>query len=394
LAVRDPGSSTGGRLSIAAWIHAGDYAAAQAGAERELKRFPGDKALLTLLHQAKGRSAPASSRSAPKAEAGSPGPASDARGDDRPHVLAVKAPPGGAAPPPVAGAYLPPGSRSSPSLFRGFDERINEAAYALDRESPREKERMAGLRKKLDSTETGRALVLDLGGWEKIDGEVDIRFAWIASGYYAYARPLAKPDAAGRRRAVVINTSMLEEQDAVVVPILAHELSHIRDYGDGVLDDGLHIPSEYSAHRTQIQVFEELKALLTPAQAEELKRSPAGQYQLFIAMLWEDHLLQRFGEPAEMARAAGGGRGYLAMAKRVFADLRDGTVGPGGAQLDYHLNGKKDGLYRVAIGKKDIIESEVRHASVLARRERLLGDAESRDDAFRRRRGFQLEDKK
>ena len=51
----DPKSSAGTAQSILVMTQSGNYAAAQATAESGLKRFPGDKDLLALLHQVKGR---------------------------------------------------------------------------------------------------------------------------------------------------------------------------------------------------------------------------------------------------------------------------------------------------------------------------------------------------
>lgn len=58
LSSRDTGSPDGEIQSILSLAQAGDYASAQSATERGLKRFPGDKNLLALLHQVKGRTLP------------------------------------------------------------------------------------------------------------------------------------------------------------------------------------------------------------------------------------------------------------------------------------------------------------------------------------------------
>lgn len=58
LSSRDSGSPDGEIQSVLSLAQAGDYGSAQSVAESGLKRFPGDKNLLALLHQVKGRTAP------------------------------------------------------------------------------------------------------------------------------------------------------------------------------------------------------------------------------------------------------------------------------------------------------------------------------------------------
>lgn len=57
LSAREPGNADGEAQAIMAHAQSGDYGAAEAAAEAGLKRFPGDKNLLALLHQVKGRAA-------------------------------------------------------------------------------------------------------------------------------------------------------------------------------------------------------------------------------------------------------------------------------------------------------------------------------------------------
>lgn len=409
LSARDPGGVAGDAQTILALAQSGDYAAAQAVAESGLKRLPGDKSLLALLHQVKGRGAPvAPAQAAATAGRGAvppPPPAADAR----PYVLRVKA--GKNAPPPLPAstgesAYLAPGAKKASDGALMWGGLWNLAAYKLDSESPTEIKRMAALRAKLAETETGRALVADLGGWEKIERDVDVRFAKVWNdGTNAYARPFLSPDSKGRRSALVLNAKLLAEPDAVTVPILAHELSHIRDFQRHSPDHGLAIPSEYAAHRTQIQVFEEMKAKMTPAEITEMKKNPRARYQNFIALLWEDHLLQRYKTSEEMAAAIGPVSKFAEQAKAVFLDLQSGKIGPGGPQLDYHLNGENGGLYRNLSAEKDIVDlisereesgnydAELRRKDreTLMKRAVLLGQSDKRDAEFRAKHGFSLE---
>lgn len=58
LSSRDSSSPKGDIQSILALAQSGNFASAQAAAESGLKRFPGDKNLLALLYEVKGRGAP------------------------------------------------------------------------------------------------------------------------------------------------------------------------------------------------------------------------------------------------------------------------------------------------------------------------------------------------
>jgi hypothetical protein len=404
LSVRDASSPTGDAQSILSLAQAGNYAAAQAAAESGLKRFPGDKNLLALFHQVKGRTVGTAS-SEPIFSARISAPSSLVSVvDKRPYILPNAKGKGAPPPSPTAHeAYLAPGAAkaSALSLFKdGFLARI---MYKVDAESSAEKQRMADLKRKLGETETGRGLISDLGGWEQIDRDVDIRFAGVWSrNLTAYFRPFDTPDSKGHRGAVVLRTELLNEPDAVAVPTLAHELSHVRDFRG---EPGLAIPSEFAAHRTQVQVFEEIKTKMTSSEIAQLRNSPRGRYQTFIALLWEDHLVQRFKTPKEMAAAVGSVQMFENRAAEVLGDLNSGGVGPGGPQLDHHLNGLKGGLYRNLTDEKDIVDLIAeREASgnydagqrrmdeeMLVRRKALLAQSDKRDAEFRTRHGFIIE---
>jgi hypothetical protein len=401
----DPGTA-GATREILALAKSGDYKNARTAAEAALKEHPGDPSLLAAYHQVKNRGA-----AAPDWASGGPERAVEARGrgdspgDPRPFVLPIKAGKSGVPPSPIdREAYLAPGAEPPSSLAMTWGAIWDLTSYAIDREPPAEKRRMSELRAELDKTETGKTLVRDLGGWERIQKDVDMRFAssW-ADGQVAYARPLVFPDGKGHRYALVINKKVMSEPNSFVVPAMAHELSHIRDFEQQSANHELAIPSEFAAHRTQIQVFEEMKAKMTPEQVSRLGDTPRGRYQNFISILWEDHILQRFKTPQEMSKAIGSSE-YDERARAVFRDLRTGTVGPGGAQLDHHLNGQGDGLYRFFTGEKDIIElvkdrqasgdyppdQRSADAQTMAKRAALISNSEQRDAAYRARFGFQI----
>jgi len=69
LSSRDERSSAGEIQSILSLAKAGDYASAQSAAELGLKRFPGDKNLLALYHEVKGRGMPSPVTAAPAGNA-------------------------------------------------------------------------------------------------------------------------------------------------------------------------------------------------------------------------------------------------------------------------------------------------------------------------------------
>lgn len=399
---RDGGGSAGDAQNILSLARSGKYAAAQAAAERGLERFPGDKNLLALLHQVKGRGAASSSRPVP-AKLHSPSSAAPVA-DQRPFVPSIVK--GRSSPPPVPGAeaYLAPGSTKASDFVLIRNSVLNIIRYKTDVESSAEKERMAALKKKLGETETGRRLVSDLGGWERIERDVDIRFAAISSrSMGAYFRQFITPDSKGRRGAVVLRNELMHEPDGIAVPILAHELSHVGDFHG---EHGLAIPSEFSAHRTQLHVFEEMKGKMSPEEIAELRGYPRGQYQNFIALLWEDRLLARFKTPEEMAAAAGSVKMFGNRSRQVLSDLKSGEVAAGGPQLDHHLNGKNSGVYSNLTAEKDIVdvvaerrasgkyevEQQEKDKNIMAQREALLSRSGKWDAEFRVKHGFVIEE--
>lgn len=401
----DP-ETAGAAQEIMALARSGDFKNAQRTAEAALNKHPRDPGLLAAYHQVKNRGAasPIWTDKSPEAAVGTQGREYPS-GDTRPFVLPVKAGRIGAPPSPVdPAAYLAPGAERPSSLAKTWAALWDLGSYAVDRESAAEKRRMAGLRAELDKTETGRSLVRDLGGWERVQKDVDMRFTstW-DDGQVAYARPLMSPDAQGHRYALVINKKLFSEPNSFVVPAMAHELSHIRDFEQQTAIHGLAIPSEFAAHRTQIQVYEEMKVKMTPEQVSHLGDTPRGRYQNFIAILWEDHILQRFKTPQEMAKAIGS-KEYEKRARAVFRDLSGGVVAPGGAQLDHHLNGPGDGLYRFFTEEKDIIDmvndrrasgdyppdQRRADAQILTKRAALISISDQRDAAYRARFGFQI----
>lgn len=400
LAARDGTSPAGDTQVILAYAEAGNYAAAQAAAESGLKRFPGDKNLLALFHQVKGRTIgaarPRSAMAAPPISRASLVPVADAR----PFVLPIASGKGKPPPFPSAEGYLAPGAEKASDFDLYRNSILNIVKYKFDSESFAEKRRMEDLKKKLDETESGRRLVAGLGGWEQIERDVDIRFASISSkNMGAYFRQFITADSKGRRGAVVLRNELMHEPDAVAVPILAHELSHVSDFRG---EHGLAIPSEFSAHRTQLHVFEEMKKKMSPEEIVELRKSPRGQYQNFIALLWEDHLLERFKTPEEMATAAGSVKMFGSRSRQALSDLKSRGVGPGGPQLDHHLNGRSGGVYSNLTSEKDIVDvvaerqssgqydvvQQEKDKKILAQREALLGQSEKRDAEFRAKHGF------
>lgn len=200
----------------------------------------------------------------------------------------------------------------------------------------------------------------------------------------------------------------MNEPEGVAVPALGHELSHVRDnltYGG---DHALAIPSEYAAHRTQIQIYEEMRAKMTPGDLAKVNGTARGSYQNFVSMLWEDHLQARFGTPDKLAIAMGDPSKYAARATKVLSDLRSGVVAPGSPQIDYHLNAPTDGLYRFFTNEKDIAdlvaereasgnydpEQRKKDQSWMKQRQALLDAAKKRDDAFRLKFGFEIGEQK
>lgn len=129
LSARDANDPAGDKQSILALAQAGDYAAAQAAAERGLKRFPGDPDFLALLHQVKGRSAGVSPAAAPL----SPTVARDESTAARPSILTGRAPK--KAPLSVPGVSVPDPERANDRVASLADLELEQSAYNALREA-------------------------------------------------------------------------------------------------------------------------------------------------------------------------------------------------------------------------------------------------------------------
>lgn len=398
---RDGGGSAGDAQNIFSLARSGKYAAAQAAAERGLERFPGDKNLLALLHQVKGRTAGIAS---PAFKGPPPSPRGEAsRPDVRPSVLAVTIPKGSIPVPRPSLDETPLQYVSEAAHPLTLRERIWGKAllvYALidRRQDARDLADQARLRAALDASDTGRSLVAELGGWTEIDKTVDVRMAKLAPGLSGMAIPLN-----GYRHKLYISRKLSSETDAVAAAAFAHELSHIADFRRGEGGGGLAMPSEFAAHRVQVRVFLELKR----GMSEESKKKEDGvylwEYSNFIEDLWKDHIPARFPTREKfMSRYAH--KSVATMASDAYSDLRTSRVLPGSPQLDHHLNDPERGMYSMRTDETDIlnvvknkkakgVEPTTEQSESLIRRNKMILRMNVTDDAYRLEHGFDLADK-
>lgn len=114
LSSRDSGNAAGDAQAIMALAQAGDFGAAQAKAEAGLKRFPGDKNLLALLHQVKGRAASSPQIKSPTAARTAEPGLSLVTSDNRPFVMSVTRAKGSSSPPGIEKFNISSGESGAP----------------------------------------------------------------------------------------------------------------------------------------------------------------------------------------------------------------------------------------------------------------------------------------
>lgn len=266
--------------------------------------------------------------------------------------------------------------------------------------------KLSQLKQSLSETPTGDKMIKELGGWENIEKEVVVKYANIAqASKSAYARQLfdwEKKDPE-KKYALVLKSSLKDKPAEEVAPLLAHELRHVGDYNKYPLGQGLAIPSEYAAHRTQVYVFQEMKKKSSPSEIKKIGQDPLWQGQKFNAALWEDKILERYPS-AEQFKAQFLGSDYPDRAERAYMDLQRSVVKPGSPQLDYHVKDVYDTLsYETDIvdivktrGESGDYSPELmkKDQAVLEQRRVMLGRMNLEDEEYRKKNGFVIGDSK
>lgn len=401
MSARDSSNPAGEVQSVLALAQAGSYASAQAAAESALKRFPGDKNLLAALHEVKGRAAPVTTRaSAPRtpAVAATPGEA-----DSRPAKLAVSVGKGlSGVPSPLTGdelRYVPGGAHKPTLLGKVWSGMLVTYALVNKKQDPQDVAYQARLRKVLDTSETGRAVVADLGGWGEIDKKIEIRMARLGSGTKGYSLA-GSPDS---KATLLISRELFDVPDAASASILAHELRHMSDYQNGDGKGLLAIPSELSAHRIQVRTFLELKAKMSAAEIEKAS-GYTWEYSKFIGELWKDHILSRYRTNIEFEKLFAHEEAAK-MALQAYHDLDIGKVKPGSPHLDYHLSEPEKGMYSVLSDEKDILDLArdkkakgtaltLEEKKLLVRRSAQMSRVDGEDRLYRQKHGFEVGEEK
>ncbi|MFH1722984.1 MAG: hypothetical protein ABII00_00015 [Elusimicrobiota bacterium] len=399
-----PKNPGGHALSAQAYYQGGDYERATEEAAAALELNPRDPVSLALLRLTKDRrkrsGADAAGKALPSHEINSAAP------QERPaevrsaltRLPVLPAPP--VRTPGPAGYHSPGAEKPGPWSRVGGALNALRGLHTRKMTQDDEARKLEETAKTLSATPAGKRLVQDLGGWERIRQEVKFLYGVMPSeSTDAYARPLSgwERKRLGKRYALVLSGALAREPSEVAVPILGHELSHVLDYTRGHTEHGLQIPGELAAHRTQIYVYQEIKAALSPRRLKQLAANRKWQYQRFIAELWEDRLRERFRDKEQfMERFPDDVRSE--MAKDAYEDFENRRVRPGSPHLDYHiadlykaLTDERDiaDLVKERSGKKSYTQADrARDKRVLEERKEMLRRMKDRDQQYRQRHGF------
>ncbi len=391
----------GDEKTILTLAQAGNFAAAQTAAETALKLYPDDRNLLFLLHQAKGRVAPGAvpASAGKRSEAAMP-----ASPDNRPFRLAIKPPKAHiSVPEPDHSAeqlrYVPGGSHKLNMVDRAWNNAHILYALTFRGQNAKDTADMARMTKALDSTETGRALVAELGGWSEIKKSVDLRMATLPGGMGG----VTMPSNVGGRTVLLMSRNLMKQPDAVTASVLAHELRHVADFKQGDQGPGLALPSEYAAHRVQVRTFLEISAGMPESEKKTAAGGYTWEYSKFLADLWTDHILARFPDKDQFKKRFGN-KAVAGMAGDAYSDLDGSAVAPGSAHLDHHLNAPVRGLYTMLTDEKDIAKIILEkkkdgtpptavELSALKRRTEMMTRMDKDDEDYRRVHSLGLEKK-
>jgi tetratricopeptide (TPR) repeat protein len=373
-----------------------DYAAAENAAREALRRSPGDRSLLALLHEVKGRSAPARSSPAAVHEA-KPAAPREARAVA---VKAVKTTVAAVAVPnPIEAAplaYVPIGARKPWAIERAWLRVQLMHAQLVSTQSSKDAGELARIKAALDRSETGRVIVAELGGWDVIEASVDVRMADLPRGMGG----LAIPGFGSKRPILLMSRRMSGEPEAMTASILAHELTHIADFGRGEGIGLLAIPSELNAHRIQARTFLELKTQMSPDETRKAGGRYYWDYSVFLSELWQDRITSRYPDK-DAFMAVFPNMDVSAMAGAAYADLAKGAVMPGSPHVDRHLTAPVNGMYTVYSWEKDIadiVAAKVAkgkaptsgEAAIMARRAEQMRRVDADDAVYRKLHGYEV----
>lgn len=296
-------------------------------------------------------------------------------------------------PPDAELEYLGPGAKKAGTLDQLWGGVKSLVSLHRHKTTPEEQAKLDQYVARLKGTKSGQKLLESLGGEETLRKEVHLTFAGTPSkGTYAYARPMTPWEQGryGKKYVVVIGEHLKDQPEEVVVPVVGHELRHIKDFREGNGSHGLHIPSEWGAHGWQIYISDDLWAQASPQRREELKKNPAYQNQRFIEALWKDRILEKYPtEEAFMKEFEG--RDFPYRAQAAYRDLANKKVAPGSAQLRYHISD----LYNTLTDERDIADlikdsTDPAMLEKLKKRNAMVGAQAEDDKAIRRQKGYEL----
>ncbi|MFA6029806.1 MAG: hypothetical protein WC969_08135 [Elusimicrobiota bacterium] len=233
-------------------------------------------------------------------------------------------------------------------------------AYAYE-PSPKETAAFAKMRASLQSTGAGADLIERMGGWEGVDKNILFIYTDLGKdGTLAYVRPLTPGEQkkSGKKFMLAMHARHLDSPPEVVVPVFAHELTHVYDHLVEFNDHRLALASEHGAHLRQMYVFQELTSPLTPARRAELMKDKIFRHQEWLLTMWIDHLLSKYPTKESYQASFGDDKKLRYLSGLAYEDIAKKAIGDGTPQLLYHVSD----LYAAATNEQEVTERELTDA--------------------------------
>ncbi|MBI4676392.1 MAG: hypothetical protein HY748_02295 [Elusimicrobia bacterium] len=360
-----PFDSGGGQmLSQAAgeFHNQGKYDLAMAAAQEALKIDPSDEAALAVLRLSERKVHKREIASLPVKKDSSV----DAGPDDGAKAQAFVFSQAGAAsqdasrrsawPLPPTEVYHMPGTKP-PSTWDTIVTGVGSLWKVYNHEpTPQERAVIDGLKMKLNSLPSGKDLVREMGGWDRIDKEVYFMVTEMSNdGTAAYVRPMTPWEVKkkGKNFVLAINKKLMEDGPETVMPVFGHELQHVADKLSGHAEYDLAVTSEHGAHLRQSHLFQQVDKGLSPERRKELEKKPAWLYQKWVTSMWEDRLLKLYPKKEDYQKVFQGSKNLQYVAGLAYDDIYKKAVKDGSPQVMYHVSD----LYANATHEPEVTES-------------------------------------
>ncbi|MBI5882948.1 MAG: hypothetical protein HZB91_07585 [Elusimicrobia bacterium] len=207
--------------------------------------------------------------------------------------------------------------------------------------SAKEAKDVAALKKSLESLPSGKDLVAEMGGWERVEKEVYFMVTDMSDdGTAAYVRPMTPWEAKkkGKNYVLAINSKLMEAGPEAVLPVFGHELSHVSDKLKGRTEFDLAVTSEHGAHLRQVYLFQEVEKSLTPQRRQEVEKKRIWMYQKWLTSMWEDHLLKLYPKKEDYQKVFSANKNLQYVAGLAYEDIAKKAVKDGTPQVLYHVS--------------------------------------------------------